>query len=327
MIYGAREIEADLKALRRGWGIEAPGIESRIGAALRAAFGIHDEREPAQIRKLVAELLNTHIDRLPNELAVACRAAFALDSDIRQRLLKDRVSAAAALIDRDARTVHRRIDAGIRRIAEGAARSLDLARSPGCRAGPPWRTVELHAMVVLDLPVPEVFELRRIMAEGDHLSRVDLEVTLTPPAGYRGGAPTALGLTVLYGGVLSDRVMKSTNRIGFTLHLPEPLDRGAEHEYALRVSVPAASPMAPHYVCTPRFPCDLFRLHVRFGPDRVPESVWRLDAAPPLEIDDPAADRKPLSVNGSGEVLAVFTALEPHLSHGVAWCPTTAGGG
>ena len=38
MIYGAREIEADLKALRRGWGIEAPDIESRIGAALRAAF-------------------------------------------------------------------------------------------------------------------------------------------------------------------------------------------------------------------------------------------------------------------------------------------------
>lgn len=327
MIYGAREIEADLKALRRGWGIEAPDIESRIGSALRAAAGIHDEREPAQIRKLTAALLNTHIEHLPDELAVACRAAFALDSGIRHRLLKDRVSVAAALIDRDARTVHRRIDDGIRRIAEGAARSLGPAPSADCRAGPPWRTAELHAMLVLDLPVPEVFEFRRIVAERDQLTQVDLEVTLTPSAGYHSGAPTDLGLTVLYGGVLSDRAMKSTSRIGFTLDLPEPLDRGAEHEYALRVTVPATSPMAPHYVCTPRFPCDLFRLHVRFGPDRVPESVWRLDGAPPLEIDDLAADRQPLSVNGSGEVLAVFTALETHLSHGVAWCPTTAGGG
>jgi hypothetical protein len=44
-----------------------------------------------------------------------------------------------------------------------------------------------------------------------------------------------------------------------------------------------------------------------------------------LEIEDPFVDRHPLSVDGAGEVSAVFTALEPHLAHGVAWCPTTAG--
>jgi hypothetical protein len=81
--------------------------------------------------------------------------------------------------------------------------------------------------------------------------------------------------------------------------------------------------MAPHYVCTPRFPCEVFRLRVRFGPDRIPESIWRLQAVPSLEVDDPAANRQAVSADSSGEVAASFTGLEPHLSYGFVWHPAT----
>lgn len=323
MIYNASDVEADLKALRKGWGIEAPDIESKIGEALRATAGAQDEHGSARVRKLVTDFLNARIERLPGELRLACRAAFALDPGIRQRLLKERILVVSERIERDARTVQRRMDAGIARIAEAAVRSPDPDHPVPDRTRPPWRTVELQAIVVLDQPVPEVFELRRIVAERDNLSRVDLALTLSPPPGYRTGVPGDLGLHLLHGGLLRDRVMKSTNRIGFALDLPEPLRYGAEHEFALRVTMPSA-PMAPHYVCTPQYPCDLFRLHVRFGPDRLPASVWRLENAPPWEIDDPAADREALPVNGSGEASARFTALEPHLSYGITWSATTA---
>jgi len=135
------------------------------------------------------------------------------------------------------------------------------------------------AEITLRKPVPLDTGLR--LRTACDLDLVDLEVTLPQAHGDPNSvAPGDLGLDVLYGGVVTVRVMKSSSRVGFDLRPPRPLRHDDRHDYAFRITMPPERPMAPYYVCTPRFPCDLFRLIVRFGPDRVPASVWRLDAVP-----------------------------------------------
>ena len=320
MGFSVVDLVAELKGLRKGRGIDTADIGSRVGPALRWACGVRTGDGPVQTRRKVADRLRVLVESLPSDLCLATCAAFGLDGDARMRLYQERVEHIARKLDRDPRTVQRRIDDGITRIAELALEpGVPEPVAPG-RAGPPWHTAELRASVVLDLPVPEVIETRRIIAERDRLAEVELAVTLTPPPGWHGtGSLDELGLDVLYGGVLTDQVMKSSNRIGFALRLPEPLSRHDQHEYAIRIKLPPERGIAPHYVCTPRYPCALFRLHVRFGPDRAPDSIWRLQDALPLELGDPELTTELLPANCCGEVHTVFTDLEPHLSYGVAW--------
>jgi hypothetical protein len=322
MIYSRAEIVADLQRLRRGRGIEEPDIQSTVGRALSALAGLCDDAEPAQIRKAVAELLRTLIDDLPGDLARVCIGAYGLDSRLSTQFYGDRIDTLAKLVDRDPRTVHRQVRKGTIMIAEFAVGSRDRVEPAPFRVLSPWRTAELRVVVALDLQVPEVYEFRQIVAERDDLDLVDLEVTLPQAHGYpSSGAPSDLGLDVLYGGVVTDRVMKSSSRVGFDLRPPGPLRHGDRHDYAFRITMPPERPMAPYYVCTPRFPCDLFRLIVRFGPGRVPASVWRLDAVPSHEVDDPASQRVRVHADDSGEVVAEFTNLERHRSYGFAWAP------
>lgn len=322
MHFSVAELVAELKLLRKGRGIETPDIESRVGPALRWAAGVATGDSPAQVRRKITNKLLALVQRLPHDLQLATGAAFGLEGGVRMRLYQERVESVARALDRDPRTVQRRINDGIIRIAELATDREDPR--PADRAGPPWRTVELRASVVLDLPAPEVIEIRRIVAKLDRLTEVEMSMTVTPPAGRRGGsALDELGLDVLYGGVLTGRVMKSSSRMSFALRLPEPIGRNDEHEFALRVKLPPGG-MAPHYVHTPRYPCALFRLHVRFGPCRAPDSIWRLQGTYPLEATDQASAREPVAADQSGELYLVFTDLEPNLSYGVVWDPGKA---
>jgi len=320
MQFSVAELVAELKLLRKGRGIETPDIESRVGPALRWAAGVDAGDSPVHIRSKITNHLRALVERLPGDLRLATGAAFGLEGGLRMRLYQERVSSVARTLDRDPRTVQRRINDGITRIAELAVERDDPRPADGVR--PPWRTLELTASVVLDLPAPEVIEVRRIMAEQDQLTEVELSVTVTPPPGWHGGnSLDGLGLDVLYGGTLTSRAMKSSSRMSFALLLAEPIDRNDEHEFALRIKLPPGRGMAPHYVCTPRYPCALFRLHVRFGPGRAPRSTWRLQSTCPLELSDPASDREPVTADRSGELYLVFTDLEPNLSYGVVWDP------
>jgi hypothetical protein len=112
--------------MRRGRGIVTSQIETRIGPALRAVAGIDGDEGPAEIRMKVAEALTRLANQLPDDLRTAAVIAFALASDSRERLYKDRVKLVARWIDRDDRTARRRIDDAIVQIAQLAtARPVD----------------------------------------------------------------------------------------------------------------------------------------------------------------------------------------------------------
>ncbi|WP_020670261.1 hypothetical protein [Amycolatopsis nigrescens] len=321
------ELEEELKRLFKGRGVQDADIKERIGPALRRACGITPEDGPERTRTLLIGRLREWVEDLPRDLAMTTSAAFGLYEHQHERHCDARLKKVGAVVDRVVKTVRRWAEKGCHMIAQKAVEQEHPDRLPSIDSPEPWHTTELRTSVVLDLPVPEVIETRRIVADRDGLETVELGLTLATPEGWTGhGSLRDLGLDVLYGGVLTERVMKSPNRVGFVLQLPYPLGRNKEHEYAFRLRLSPDRPIAPYYVATPSYPCDLFQVHVRFGRDRVPESIWRLQKTLPMEVGDSWENREEVSADPCGEVHGEFFDLVPRLSYGFAWSQVSAGG-
>ncbi|WP_344430870.1 hypothetical protein [Amycolatopsis minnesotensis] len=253
---------------------------------------------------------------LPDDLRTAVLAAFGLHDQARNQFYRERVRWVAVELDRDDRTIRRRIDQGIEQVAElavAAERSAEPAH-PSRR----WHTEYLRVTLALDQPVPEAFEFRRVVADADDIAELDLALTLTTPDARRSVAETDLQVDVFHGGSLSERVMESSDRVGLALRLPSPLRRGERHEIALRFR---AALRYPHYVCVPRHPVEHFELHVRFARPS-PADIVLLDKVFQDDARNPAARGPALSPDESGEVHVDFRQLAPGFAYGVRWRAT-----
>ncbi|WP_233223571.1 hypothetical protein [Amycolatopsis sp. CA-128772] len=312
MSLSAADVVGELKALRKGRAIFTTPLADRIGPALRSTCGILEDDGTVEMRRKLSDRLRPLVESLPDDLKIALLAAFALDERARKPFYQERVHWAAITLDRDDRTVRRRIDEGIEQIAALAV----AAAGPETRPRYPsrsWHTEELRVTLALDQPVPEAFEFRRVIADADEIAVLDLALTL--PLSAESGESvheSDLGVDVFHGGVLAGRAMESSDRIGFALRLPDPLPRGARHEVGLRFR---ANLREPRYVCVPRHPCDLFDLHVRFG-HRVPERIVRLDKVIP---DDRPRGGAVLPADDAGEVHVLFRHLAPGFAYGIRW--------
>jgi hypothetical protein len=144
-------------------------------------------------------------------------------------------------------------------------------------------------------------------------------MTLTsPPDRGQQAAADELSLDVFFGGRLIQKRLESTDRFGFVLELPNPLNRESKHDFALRYRV-LNGHMQPHYVCVPKHRCDVFDLHVRFHPDKLPATVWRLTDAFQRDVDDPTPTGEILTPDSAGEVHITFRRLTPGLAYGLRW--------
>ncbi|RKT54077.1 hypothetical protein [Saccharothrix australiensis] len=313
----AQALVDELKALRKGYGVQSGDLSARVGGMVRRVCRITDaDPPPAQRAKVIATLTELVAD-LPDDLAGLAHAAFGLNgtADVRY---EERLTRVADRVRRDPRTIRRRVDDLLERLAEAA---LYRPAPPPPDAGSPdhpWHTAELTTAVLLDLPVVEVFEERRIVSHRERLTELDHSVTVSEPPGAHGSVdPVAVGIDPVRGFLLGPATPVSGNRLAFRIRLPRPLGRGEAHTFSFRLRVPMK--FAPHYVCTPRRPCDRFTLSVRFGVGRAPARIWRLDGEFPLELNDPVVPRAPLSADAAGEATATFTDLRPNLSYGIGW--------
>lgn len=306
---GRTELVRELKSLRKGRGLLGARIEERIGPTLRAACEVTDGDGLVVLRQKVAARLAELVQQLPEDLRLPTLAAFALEDEARQPLYQERVLWAAIRVDRDPRTVRRRVDEAINELAELAA-----GTPPGRTAGPAdsWHTSELCVAVALDQAQPEIIERRRIIADQDGLRELELAVSL--PAGRQD-----LDVGVVYGGTLTDRGMEASDRFGFALALPKPLSRGEPYDLALRFRLPSSLAMWPHMVCVPKRPCDLFDLRVRFGKDRPPSQVRMLHGAFQRDVSDRVSHGHQHEPDQSGEIHMRFRQLSPGLAYGARW--------
>ncbi|GLY35262.1 hypothetical protein Amsp01_012860 [Amycolatopsis sp. NBRC 101858] len=293
------ELVQELKTLRKGRGL-AGRVEDRVGPLLRSACSVADGDGMVAIREKVSDRLSALAADLPEDLRVAALAAFAICAEARQPLYQERVRWAAQRLDRDPRTVRRRVDEAIDLLAELASSSA----SPPAVPGGLWHTTSLSIALVLDELL--VLERRRIVADQEGVRSLDLAVSLPE------GRPSA---TVLYGGTLVDRGMETSSRWGYGLELPRPLSRGEPWETAILFRPPS---LRPYMVTVPRHPCDSFDLRVRFGASP-PSEIWALEGAFQRDVSDPGYRGRSSQVDSSGELHLRFQGLMPGLAYGARW--------
>ncbi len=301
---GRAELVQELKTLRKGRGLLGK-IEDRVGPVLRSACSVADDDELPAIRTKVAGKLTELSSHLPEDLRLAALAAFAICAEARQPLYQDRVQWAARKVDRDPRTVRRRVDEAIDLLAELASGAV---RPPSGSTSGHWHTASLSVAMVLDQPRPSVLEQRRVTAGEEGLSSLELAVSL--PSGRQD-----LSASVLYGGRLVDRGMEASDRWGYGLELPRPLSRGESWEFAILFQ---PTVLRPWMVSVPRHGCDLFDLRVRFGVDG-PAEVSVLEGAFQRDVSDPEFRGRPFAVDPAGEVHLRFHHLTPGLAYGARW--------
>lgn len=322
MTVSAADLVAELKTLRKGRGIQAPHILDRTGPALRAICAITEYDDAASVRQKVAARLRDLSAQLSPDLRIAVTAAFGLDETLHTPFYKDRLRWAESELERNTRTVRRRIDDAIVQLAELAVHRL----APGGPAPHPtprsrWYNAEIRQALVLDHAAPEALEQRRIVAAEDGLAELDLALTVSAPDLSTPGAPTDVpidvAIDVIYGGRLLARRMESSDRIGYGLLLPRPLRLGEEHEFALWTR--AGRELAPHFVCVPRHRCDRCEVRVRFAEDHPPAHLERLAGVFQRDIADPKCAAEPARLDPCGEVRERFADLTPGLAYGVRW--------
>lgn len=316
MEAGLAALIKELKTLRKGRGLFVRQISERVGPALREVCNVVDTDGPGEIRRAVTDRLENLAGNLPEDLRIAILAAFALHPEARLPFYQERVRWTAQRLNRDDRTARRRIDEAIERLAELALSSAgEIDQDDASSTG--WHTDELRISLVLDQPAPEAFEFRRVVADRDRISELDLAMTLTGTPEQR-PLTDDLTLDVFYGGRLIQRAMESTDRLGFVLALPAPLKRESRHDFALRYRV-LNGHMQPHYVCVPKHRCDLFDLHVRFPLEHLPTRIWRLADAFQRDVNDPSYTGDMLTPDSAGEIHTTFRRLTPGLAYGVRW--------
>ncbi|PRY34254.1 hypothetical protein [Umezawaea tangerina] len=297
MAVSSEVLMDELKALRRGRGVQAPGIDRLVGPALREVCGIGEHDGAEVVREKVVGWVAGSVRALPEDLRLAVTTPLALNPEAQHVFLAHRVQWLAELMGRDARTVRRRIDDGLTRLVEAAVRP-GARRGRGARDG--WRVGRLQVLLRLDGPVPLCTERWTVVAEEDGVQEVP----------WPGPVPESTGeqdVRVAHGAVLMSGERSPARRPGFRVRLPRSLRAGESHEFALDVRMPRVQALRPaHVFRTPR-PCDRLDLVVRFDVDRPPALVTRVGG----EFDGAVA------VNSVGEVEVTFLDTVPGREYGI----------
>jgi hypothetical protein len=318
---GSEQLERELRNLRRGRGLLSDDLATRVGPSLRESCDVSPGDDPAVVRAKVVGRIGAVARTLPADLQVAVEAGLAMHDEAGDRFLYERLRWLAGRIERDPRTAARRVEQGLRLLAErmGGQRPAEMADPvPADSAFAPggWYVEALHSTLLLNLELPQLIEERHIVSTVDGLGQV--MASLTAP---RGGRPTTgprAAAEIIYGGEIVHETWPLRGHYRCTIRLPTPLRAGERHQYGIRFTSYPRADLRPYYVMTPLRRCDRFVMRVRFGQGMVPSSIQRVDGIPRGIVDDlePVPEVRP---DGVGEVQAEFHHLRQGLSYGLCW--------
>jgi hypothetical protein len=305
-----RPLIEQLKRLRKGRGVDAPDLLSRIDPLLRRRCGIGPADSVTRARALLIDYLRQLVGALPADLAEVAAATLGMDTAATGRFLEARVGWLSDRLGREQRTVYRRMDEAFNLMAAAAE---DIAANRSAMHG--WYVELLEAVLRLDKDSPVSLEDRHIRVTAPQLTEI---VNSTSIPGPPGEGPR-LVTEMVFGGSLRPVQGGGGSTVSTYISLPAPLREGDTHHYRLQTRVPPGTEMAPHYVCVPLRRCQRFTVRVRFPLDRVPERVWRVEEVTPRSIDDRPAGRVPVRPNADAEVFQEFNDLRQGYGYGIQW--------
>jgi len=313
----AIQIERELRALCRGRGVQANDLADRLGPALRTVCSVEGD-DDATARLNLIECLDAALEALPDDLRAAAAAALAIRQETRdQKVLNDRVTWLTGHLRVSDRTVRRRIDDALHRLAGEVVANFERKRRAQMDPDRGWYISRFKTLLVLDQSVPFALEEREIVPTIDNLTEI-IHRTSIPRDLQADDLTLDVYVELQYGGSLRPH-RSSGSLFEYVLTLPRPLHKGERHEYAVRVRIPPGQPMVPHYICVPVRRHDSFELRIRFDPAEPPVKVWRVAGAVGREIDDARATNELLRPDRFGEVHATFTDLRMGFGYGIQW--------
>jgi hypothetical protein len=308
----------EFRRLRRGRGLHAAGLADRLGPLLTLLINAPADASDRELRHRLRVLIDQLASGFPDDQRTAIMAALAADQRAANRL-SDRTALLAVESNYAERTVRRRIHEAFDELAGAAAARL----TGGDRQGE-WYLRRFEALLRLDGPGPEVTEKRTIVARRhDGLDRIRTRFSV-PGNGGVVLPETDLLVSARYGAVISKTERKSDALFEIEIELPELLSFGQEHEYELVFRLPPSWPLEPYYAMVPMVECDAFRLRVRFGLDRLPRSVVRLDGLEHQEFRGRLAPGPAVRLDSFGEAALSFERLVPRRMYGIEWVPGAA---
>jgi hypothetical protein len=264
----------ELNDLRRGRGLNAANLGTRVGPRLRHACAIEETDGPALVRRKVVLRLTALCEQLPDDLRTAASVALALHDEAAGEFLDRRIAWLADHFDRDPRTARRRVDTAFRLLGERLDDEQMPADDLGLDSPDGWYVESLHAVLRMDLNPPQLIEERRIVATVDDLK--EITVSMRAPRGAMVDDDDLIEADMLEGGEIVEAHRVGPGHTRFVVRLPEALRLGQRHDYSVRFTSYPRSWTHPYDLLAPLHRCEDFSVRVQFGGDNQPDLVWQL---------------------------------------------------
>ncbi|MET7468205.1 hypothetical protein ACFYON_08005 [Micromonospora sp. NPDC005686] len=309
------ELHRELVDLRRRRGLLSASLGRLVGPRLHELSGTTPTDPDRVVRERVGQTLLSLARDLPADLVRVVELTYAIDAEHAYADLTTRQAQLGREQRYELRTARRRSEQVTELLA--AAAEADWATRLAGDLDSGWRVRSLEALLRLDTPTPELYEVRTIVATRD-LDEIVVRLDLPrPDTDSSDGAD--LVIDVLYGArIRSVRRGNGNRHFEVRLALPETLSADRNHKLCMHFRVAPGQRIRDRYVITPLDPCDYGLVRVRFA-GREPAALWRIDGLPQGLLDDPDRRHDRLSVDGAGDVVAEFRRLRQGRGYGVGW--------
>jgi len=288
-----------------------PHLAARVGPGLRAALHIGQVAADFEVRDRVVAALRAATLELPEDLKTVFLLASALTSD--RSTLAERLDQAGRELDRDPRTVRRRLVAANNAVAT----AIERGGRPQPALEDAWYIESMRS--TLDISGVEALSKasKVIVPTQAGLSIISERISLpnVPAHLPLEHEPT---IEVLAGGQLM-AIQRRGSVWTYQVRLPAPLEVGIPQEIITTIRIPSRRMLAPVLVMVPIRPCRRFELDIDFGRPPKVARVFAVDADYPTALgDEPdAGDLLPIPVDG--RMRASFTGLRAGLAYGLRW--------
>lgn len=305
----AIELAAELQAVQRGRGLGRSGVRDWIGPLLLDQLNVPPETEDAALREQLAALLIDASANLPRDLRFLFLVAVGINADA--PLLKDRLTKAGQVLDRDPRTLSRRLRQAETLVASNILARAEAAASPFDPRG--W--LPTSASSVIDLSGPPVVTNRYVLrALREHRTH-QLVVSIPGTASHR-GQPAVAGLDGCHVSEVR-RLDDFTWQV--TLDLPAPVRWGQQCAIGCRFEFGTRDRLSPYALMAPIVSVSSWDLRVDLGEPRAVSRLWLIDRVPAPLIHEDHSGISELDPVAQRVIERRFENLERGFAYGVRW--------